>query len=280
MGLEYITQEQFFTAPIHAVYAEVTTLSGLDAYVQNLSSQNVLITNLSASLGHVNTLKSEDAQISKLNAIDGYFINLTAENVRVINITAENVRVLNLTGNDVKAVHFNGTNAYIENLTATNVNISGVSIDTAQIQNLTGINVNLSSALIESSVVQNLTGVEVYIENLSTSNLFATKYFLIPETLVIEASSTITLPTDTTDIELSSNNTETITNFLSAVRGVLYTLTNKGTYNISISSSPTVFVRNGTTWRSNTSSLSTAFLQLIPKTSCNLRGDIDFVSVW
>jgi hypothetical protein len=285
MGLEYISQPQFFTAPVNAVYAEIATLSGLNSYIQNLSSENVLITNLSASFGNVDTFKSKNSEITKLNAVDGYFVNLTAENVRVINVTAENIKVLNLTGNNVEVLYFDVVDAYAENLTAANVNISGVSIVSSQIQNLTGISVSLSSALIESCVVQNLTANNTHVQNLNVAsltanNLFATKYFLIPETKVIEASSTIILPTDTTDIELSSNNIETITNFLSAVRGVLYTLTNKGTYNISISSSPTVFVRNGTAWRSNTSSLSTAFLQLTPKTSCNLRGDVNFVSVW
>lgn len=259
MGLEYISQPQFFTAPIGAVRAEITTLSGVDAYILNLSAENVLNYNLSAINAKINDLNADDIDTTNIWGVNGYFVNLTAENVKVVNITAENVKVINLTGNSIETEEFDTVNAYI-------VNLSGqyFEINETQINTLTGGDVTAN----------NLTAL-----NITTNNLLATKYFLIPETVTLEALSSIELPTSS-DIELSSSSVVTIIEFLSAVKGVTYTLTNVGSYTLSVSSSPTVFVRNGTTWRSNTASLSTAFLELPTYASCCVRGGEGFVSVW
>jgi len=115
---------------------------------------------------------------------------------------------------------------------------------------------------------------------IETNNLVAYKFFLIPQTLTLAASSTIRLPLDTADIELTGNAPVTITNFINTTKGVTYTITNQSTHTMTISSSPTVYVRNGTTWRSNTFNLSAAYLELPYRTSCCIRAGNTFVSVW
>jgi hypothetical protein len=116
--------------------------------------------------------------------------------------------------------------------------------------------------------------------NIETNNLVAYKFFLIPQTITLEASGTIELPLDTADIELTGNTPVTITNFINTTKGVTYTITNESTHTMTISSSPTVYVRNGSNWRSNTFNLSAAYLELPHRTSCCIRAGNTFVSVW
>jgi hypothetical protein len=68
------------------------------------------------------------------------------------------------------------------------------------------------------------------------------------------------LPIIGNDVELYTTAAVTITAFQNGIKGATYTLTNKGTGTVTITASPTNFVRNGTSWRSSTRALSTAFL--------------------
>lgn len=95
------------------------------------------------------------------------------------------------------------------------------------------------------------------------------------------SSPTTILPQNGNDVELLADSDVTISTFRNGVKGALYTLTNKSTFVITISSSPSVFVRDGSSWRSNTSSLSASFLKLLPNHSCSLRADNNnIVSIW
>ena len=97
----------------------------------------------------------------------------------------------------------------------------------------------------------------------------------------VTPQSTTTLP-QCNDIEFTGHGAEvTIASFNGGVRGVTYTLTNKGSYNVIISSTSTVFVRGGNTWTSSACSSYSGKIILPPKHSCCLRADsATDVSVW
>jgi len=104
---------------------------------------------------------------------------------------------------------------------------------------------------------------------------------IVFDTVKVIPSNITILPKTSNDIEFAANEHVTVTKFIGGVKGALYTLTNKSTFTITISCSPYVFVRDGTSWRSNTSTLSSSFLKLLPNFSCSLRADIDdIVSIW
>lgn len=106
---------------------------------------------------------------------------------------------------------------------------------------------------------------------------------LVANTVGISAASVITLPQSSTDIELLPTATAvpSISSFEGGVKGITYTITNKTPYRIKIYASPTIVVRRGNTWRSNTTSLSGSFLTLPLSGSCSIRADgNNFVSVW
>ena len=120
-----------------------------------------------------------------------------------------------------------------------------------------------------------------------TGTVFAQSFVLTtPGLIVFDTVSAAAIPVTTlpilgNDVELYTTTAVTITAFENGIKGTTYTLTNKGTGTITITASPTNFVRNGTSWRSNTRALSTAFLELPTNYSCSLRADIDnLVSVW
>lgn len=105
-----------------------------------------------------------------------------------------------------------------------------------------------------------------------------------PHIHAITPTSNVILPASAIDIELTTTVNTMITSFSGGTRGLLYTLTNIGTALVTLSAAlndPRIYIRNGTAWKSNTYSLSTAFLQLPPKTSCSLRvAGNGIVSVW
>ena len=72
-----------------------------------------------------------------------------------------------------------------------------------------------------------------------------------------------------------------ISAFTNLVRGKTYTITNKAYNTINIYASPYIFIRRGTSWRANTSSLSGAFMTLPVSGCCFIRADTEFTcSVW
>ena len=104
---------------------------------------------------------------------------------------------------------------------------------------------------------------------------------VIFRTASAEALPTTVLPASANDIELQATSTVMITSFENVFKGAAYTLTNTSSFLITLSSSPRLFVRNGTAWTSNMYSLSTAFLQLPPNYSCSLRvHGSNTVAVW
>lgn len=124
---------------------------------------------------------------------------------------------------------------------------------------------------------------DAYITNTVTMPRFILTDPWIP---IIVPSTTINLPVTAVDIELNTTANTTVTAFTGGMKGLLYTLTNVGTAMLTLTSvlvggGPRIYIRNGTAWRSNTYSLSTAYLQLPPNTSCSLRvGNAGAVSVW
>ena len=107
------------------------------------------------------------------------------------------------------------------------------------------------------------------------------KGFVVWDTAIVEASSTTILPSYANDVELSAALPVTVARFINGRKGVTYTLTNISTKTMTISSSPSTYVRTGGAWRSNTYSLSTAFISLAPNHSCSVRvGSNNTASVW
>jgi hypothetical protein len=169
-----------------------------------------------------------------------------------------------------------GIEGYVDiSLNTTNLTANTLSADFADFVYMIS-----DAAEIVDLVSTKITVDNVEANNVEVNNLVAYKFFLIPETLTLEASSTINLPQDTTDIELSGNSPVVISGFVNQTKGVTYTITNQSVHTMTISSSPTVYVRNGTAWRSNTFNLSSAYLELPYGTSCCVRGANGFVSVW
>lgn len=149
-----------------------------------------------------------------------------------------------------------------------------------------------------SDVVTILSGGEIGINTIGPNKDFtvngeisSTNTVTVPHVVVTNPhihvtfpTSNVNLPTSAIDIELNTTLAAMITSFSGGTRGLLYTLTNIGTELVTLSAAlnnPRIYIRNGTAWKSNSYSLSTAFLQLPPKTSCSLRvAGNGVVSVW
>ena len=149
-----------------------------------------------------------------------------------------------------------------------------------------------------SDVVTILSGGEIGINTIGPNKEFtvngeisSTNTVTVPHVVVTNPhihvtfpTSNVNLPTSAIDIEFNTTLAAMITSFSGGTRGLLYTLTNIGAELVTLSaalSNPRIYIRNGTAWKSNSYSLSTAFLQLPPKTSCSLRvAGNGIVSVW
>jgi hypothetical protein len=104
-----------------------------------------------------------------------------------------------------------------------------------------------------------------------------------PQTHSTVAYSNTLLPTTAIDVELDATTNVTVTGFSGGVQNIMYTLTNVSTKVITITSfnGSNTYIRNGTAWRSNTYSMSAAYLHLAPNYSCSLRiGKNNIVSLW
>jgi hypothetical protein len=120
-------------------------------------------------------------------------------------------------------------------------------------------------------------------DSVSTKRLSAqvVSGFVVWSTGTATARGTTVLPISSNDVELTTTANVTVSSFANGIKGITYTLTNISTKVITISSSPFIYVRTGNAWRSNTFSLSTAFIQLAPYHSCSLRASTGgVVSVW
>lgn len=107
---------------------------------------------------------------------------------------------------------------------------------------------------------------------------------LIGRTAQVPIRASTTLEINYTDIELvpdGSTITTEISAFTNGLRGITYTITNKTGYKVNIFASPKLIIRRGNSWRSNTTSMSGAFLTLPLSGSCSLRADTSTTfSVW
>lgn len=113
-----------------------------------------------------------------------------------------------------------------------------------------------------------------------TGTVFAESFVLTTpgliafDTVSAAAIPVTTLPVLGNDVELYSTTAVTITAFQNGIKGTLYTLTNKGTGTVTITASPTNFVRNGQSW-------SNQYIELSTNYACSLRADINnVVSIW
>lgn len=108
--------------------------------------------------------------------------------------------------------------------------------------------------------------------------------FFSPRTSsILVNTDTITLPYGTNDVELSSVSHRVVINFLNGVYGVTYTLTNLSNTVITISSSPTVMVRDGLglNWMAHSCTSTSNSVQLLKNAACSVRiGSGGFASVW
>jgi hypothetical protein len=162
------------------------------------------------------------------------------------------------------------TNAYV----TSSVNVYNRGVDTALVVTQSG-NQDIAHFIDEE-------GGEVIIGNRGIITAPAI-ILLSPHIHQINVTKKITLPVSAIDVELLTTENTMITGFEGGTAGLHYTLTNVGTHTVTISSTTAngVYIRNGTSWRSNTSSLSSAFLMLMTNHSCSLRkGNSNKISVW
>lgn len=105
---------------------------------------------------------------------------------------------------------------------------------------------------------------------------------LVANTVTLSVARSITLPQSSTDIELVRSSTviQEMTAITGGVKGITYTLTNKTPLPVTIYSSPSIIIRRGNAWVSNTTTLSGSFLVLPLSGSCSVRADTNFVSLW
>lgn len=193
---------------------------------------------------------------------------LYGTSIAVANINASSIFASNRVASPLLSTAF---------LSASNIHTSSLSATFAKITALSAGSLTINS----------LSAKNIYTPTLNVEVIKAIQGW---NTATITASSTTQLINVSavngelllrTDIELSTPSDVTIKSFIGGVRGLCYTLTNASTSMVTITSSPTVFVRNGSAWKSNTRSLSTAFIQLPPGHSCSLRAASDqIVSVW
>jgi hypothetical protein len=162
-------------------------------------------------------------------------------------------------------------------LNATTANVAKLSSQTSTINSLSCTTISVASLSTQNIYVPVLN-----VEQIKASVGYNTaKITARPTTQIINLSTSEGEIFLRTDIELETTTAVTISSFVGGLKGISYTLTNASTNTITITSSPTVFVRGGTSWRSNTQSLSTAFLRLQPGHSCCLRaGANQVVSIW
>ena len=118
--------------------------------------------------------------------------------------------------------------------------------------------------------------------SISASGNIIAEGIIKPGTVFVTPDPITTLSLSGNDVEFTGHTTTvTITSFVNGTKGATYTLTNKETFAVTISSSPTVYVRGGNNWFSNASNPLYSSIVLLSGYSCSLRADsTDVVSVW
>jgi len=215
---------------------------------------------------------------NKHNVIDGASFKI--ETPQKVAITIANNGNVGIGGvlNPAYALVVVGDSYITENVYAKNVSVTN---------NLQAASVVAGNVHAASVGAANLTTTSAYVDNLTAANIVTdiitvTKPRLVVwDTSILQATSNLQLPLTANDVELLASSPTTITSFSNGTKGALYTITNTSLYVITIMSSSLVFIRNGTAWKSNTQSLSTAYLRLLPNHSCSVRAaSNNKVSVW
>lgn len=118
--------------------------------------------------------------------------------------------------------------------------------------------------------------------SISATRDIITQGIIKPGTVFVTPQLITILSLSGNDVEFAGHSTTvTITSFTNGTKGATYTLTNKETFAVTISSSPTVYVRGGSNWFSNSSNPKYSSIVLLSGYSCSLRaGSADVVSVW
>jgi hypothetical protein len=111
-------------------------------------------------------------------------------------------------------------------------------------------------------------------EKLTVSGNISASGLIIPGSATVTPTTTTALPEDNDVIFNNQTGVVTITGFSSGRAGVTYTLTNKSTHEVTLSSSSNLFVRGGSTWAGYKCSANpSGKIELPQNFSCSLRMD-------
>ena len=192
--------------------------------------------------------------------------------------------------NTLKTKLLTADNAYIRILSATNTYSNILTASSASILNLSASNTLSNVLSANDTTVHTLCcesnanfGAEVcVVGSVWTRKTFFGKSLgitdpslVVFDTISAQAFECTELPINGNDVELHSEEDITILKFVNGIKGALYTLTNKSTSTITISSSNFNFVRNEMSIPSN------SYINLLPNFSCSLRWDYkNKSSIW
>ncbi len=127
-----------------------------------------------------------------------------------------------------------------------------------------------------SSKYLSLTGGQITGNVFLTGSIFADAFsspspsLISFDTAAVSADAVVYLPFNANDVELVTTYSVNVTAFMNGMKGVLYTITNKGPETLTLSATEKILIRNHP-----------ISLQLQPNFSCSLRGNEDNrVSIW
>jgi len=312
MGLEYITEPQIFLSSLSALGDHVQ----IDALVHVTSAVDIVNTGNGPALT-VNQISNQPVAEFKDDGHTVLFIDGRISSPRRVGINTVNPNhALTVNGN-ISATgtifmngNINGQSLFLHNPVGdTRIEMggfNGVYID-LKVPNSDDydlrIGTNATDSYIKTWASQPLTfdtgdvffnggnfsiGAPTPNEKLTVSgNISATQAiygFYVPRTsLVLVTTDTINLPGGCNDIELSAVASIVVTNFSGGVYPITYTLTNESTSVITISSSPTVTVRDGLglNWIAHSCTSTSNSVQLMRGSGCSVRiSSSGFASVW
>lgn len=190
----------------------------------------------------------------------------------------------------VKTKLLTAENAFISTLSADNTYSKNLTSDAAIISTLSAFNTKSNILSANDATVYTLScesnanfGAKVCaIGSIWTRKTFFGKSLgitdpslVVFDTISAQAFECTELPINGNDVELHTNDDVTILKFVNGVKGALYTLTNKSTSTITISSS------NFNSVRSQLSDPMNSYIELLPNFSCSLRWDYkNKSSIW
>lgn len=260
---------------------------------QNLSAGLDLTVGINAAIGN-NLTVGYDASIGNdlTVAVDGSFGNnlLVGNDLTVIG----NLNVLGTTtqldtlvyATSALSVTNSGTGPAA---TITQTGLEDVAVfyddaDTALIIKDGGnVGINTDTPNEKLTVVGNISATgNITIDGTSFLQSISAGGIIQPNTSIVVPEPITNLSNIANDIEFDGQTSSVIISaFSSGTRGVTYTLTNKNTNTVTITASPTLYVRGGNNWYSNQTSNEFSSIVLLSGYSCSLRADTtDVFSVW